>query len=153
MQDALQLPPFSDEIKARLMSGINGRVPVLQLLGIRLLDIEPGHARLQMRFRPEITRGDGVIQGGIVTTLADTSIAQAALASLFPHAATSTIELKMNFMRPAMTDLTCESWLIHKGQRTIVGEAAITGADGKLVAKCMSSVMVIQKESPFNRFT
>jgi uncharacterized protein (TIGR00369 family) len=152
MHGALELPPFPEETKQRIFNGINGRVPILNLLGIRLLDIEPGRARLFLPFRPELTRGDGVVQGGIVTTLADTSIAHAALAALFPDATTNTIELKMNFMRPGTTDLTCESWLIHKGRRTIVGESAVSDAGGKLVAKCLSAVMVMPHTSPLERY-
>ena len=151
MQGGLALPPFSEDIKQRIMERVGGHVPVLNLLGVRLLDIEPGYAKLFMPFRSELTRGDGVVQGGIVTTLADTSIAHAALAALYPNGATSTIELKMNFMRPGVNDLTCESWLIHKGKRTLVGESVVTDADGRLVAKCLSSVMVTAVSSPFDR--
>ena len=54
----------------------------------------------------------------------------------------------MNFIRAGTSNLTAESWLIHKGNSTIVGESIVTGTDGKLVAKCLSAIMIMQKTSP-----
>lgn len=149
MANSIQLPPFPPAEKERIVAQIRGHAPVLNLLGVELTELEPGHCRMHLPFKRDITRGDGVVQGGIVTTIADTSIAHAALAALFPDQSTSTIELKMNFIRAARTDLDVEAWLIHKGRTTIVGESAVTDADGKLVAKCLASVMVMNLRSPF----
>ena len=149
MADHIQLPPFPPADKEHIVAQIRGHAPVLNLLGVQLIELEPGHCRMHLPFKRDITRGDGVVQGGIVTTIADTSIAHAALASLFPTQSTSTIELKMNFIRAGRTDLDVEAWLIHKGRSTIVGESTVTDAGGKLVARCLATVMVMNIPSPF----
>ncbi len=134
---------FTAEEKARRLDPQRIQSGFLTLLGIRLIDLEPGWARLELPFREEITHQGGVVQGGILTTLADTSIAHAAGAALDLPGGTATLELKINFMRPAGPGLyTAEAWLIHLGKRTAVGEAEVLNEQGKLVAKCSSSLIL-----------
>ncbi|HET6527765.1 MAG TPA: hotdog fold thioesterase [Balneolaceae bacterium] len=46
-----------------------------QWLGIEVLDIKPGFAKLQMNVRPEMTNGFNVSHGGIAFSLADSALA------------------------------------------------------------------------------
>lgn len=46
-------------------------MPSTSYLGIEVLELGRGEARLQMRNRPELTFNGTVVQGGIVATLAD----------------------------------------------------------------------------------
>jgi len=48
-----------------------------QMLGIKLLDIGPGRAKLEMAVRPEMVNGFGICHGGIIFTLADSTFAYA----------------------------------------------------------------------------
>jgi acyl-CoA thioesterase len=48
-----------------------------QALGIQVLDVTPGGARLRMRVRPDMTNGHDVCHGGLIFTLADTAFAYA----------------------------------------------------------------------------
>ena len=147
-QKGLSCPPGLAPItvSARAMERLRARKTVNHswYLDLKLLDLEPGYARLELPFHREITHSGGVVQGGIITTLADSSIAHAAIAALEPAAfLTTTIELKINFIRPAVGGVfRCEARLIHLGRRTAVGEAEITNERGKLVAKCLSSLLI-----------
>ena len=138
-------PRFSQEEKRKRMEHHIEASGYFSLLGFRLADLEPGYARLELPFRKEITHSGGVVQGGIITTLADSCIAHATYAAL--HGTNSnftTIELKVNFIRPAKGNLfTAEANLLHLGRRTAVGESEIRNEEGKLVAKCLSSLMIL----------
>ena len=92
--------------------------------------------------------GRGIVPGGILTTLADSCIAHATQAALLgENRHSTTLELKINFIRPALPSLfTAEAWLIHLGSRTAVGEAEIMNEEGKLIAKCLSSLVIIPDE-------
>lgn|SRR5690625_1563570 len=46
-------------------------------LGAEVLLAEPGHAKLRMRIREEMTNGFDIVHGGMVFTLADTCFAMA----------------------------------------------------------------------------
>ena len=48
-----------------------------KLLGIRLLEIAPGRARLAMEVQPTMVNGHGVCHGGMIFTLADSAFAYA----------------------------------------------------------------------------
>lgn len=141
--------PFTPRQKAEAMERHKQESTYFGLLGLQLLDLEPGYCRLQLPFKMDITHGVGTVQGGILTTLADSCIAHASIAALHGQGkVTTTIELKINFIRPAFRGVsyTAEAWLIHLGSRTAVGEAEIVNDQGKLIAKCLSSMMVLDLE-------
>ena len=48
-----------------------------QLLGIRLLAVQPGYARLTMTVRPDMVNGHHLCHGGLIFTLADSAFAYA----------------------------------------------------------------------------
>lgn len=46
-----------------------------QWLGIEVVDIKPGYAKLEMQVRPEMVNGFNVAHGGIAFSLADSALA------------------------------------------------------------------------------
>lgn len=76
-------------------------------LGITVENAEPGHARISMSIRPEMTNGFGIIHGGMVFTLADTCFA---MACNDPSGEADTITVAsgadIQFLRPAHTGET-----------------------------------------------
>ena len=70
MTDALHL---SRDVGVAMWS----RDQATKLLGMRLMDIAPGRARLSMEVLPTMVNGHGVCHGGIMFTLADSAFAYA----------------------------------------------------------------------------
>ena len=141
------LAALSPQEKQRLLQVPLG--PFARLLDITLVEIESGFAKLKMPFRPELTHAGGVVQGGIITTLADAAIAVAVRGAMAGYSGHSTIELKINLMRPVGGgELNAEAWLLHLGRTTAVGEAVVLSAEGKVVAKCLSSLMLNRPDNP-----
>jgi len=140
--------PFTPAEKTEIIEWFHSVAYYYDLLGLRIADIEPGYCKLELPFKRELSHGRGVMQGGILTTLADSCIAHAAMAALkAENRHSTTIELKINFIRPALPSLfTAEAWLIHLGSRTAVGEAEVVNEEGKLVAKCLSSLMLMRTD-------
>lgn len=138
-----EFPPLTEETRNWLTSFSPG--PVFTLLGIRLTGIEPGHSWLEMPFKEEMTHGGGIVQGGILTVLADAAIAFA-VRSVLDRARNdqTSIDLKMNFIRPVSSGtMFAEGSVIHLGRKTAVGESIVVNEAGKPVAKCLSSVMIL----------
>lgn len=136
------LPPFTPEKEAWLATFAPS--PIFGLLGIRLVTLEPGFSRLKLRVKKAHTHQGGIVQGGVITALADSAIAYAVTSALPDNVGQTSVDLKINFMRPVSSGtLTAEGWLIHLGGRTAVGEAMILNDEGKPVAKCLSSVLVM----------
>lgn len=71
-------------------------------LGIRVLQADPGHARISMTVRREMTNGFAIIHGGMVFSLADTAFAMSCNAPAGdPDTVTVASGVDINFLRPA----------------------------------------------------
>ena len=72
-------------------------------LGIRFTHVEQGKVRAELAYSDDII-GDpktGIIHGGTITALLDTSCGFAAMASLDHIAVCPTIDLRVDYMKPA----------------------------------------------------
>ena len=117
-----------------------------QLLGIKVVNIEKGIARLSLCFQKNILNREGTVHGGIISSLADSAAAVALLSITGPEGRISTIELKINFLHSVKNvDLFAEAKIIHKGSRTAVGEVDIKTKEEKLVAKCLLTFMILEE--------
>ena len=117
-----------------------------QLLGIKVINLEKGMARLSLSFKENILNKHGVVHGGIITSLADSAAAVALLSITGAEGIVAGIELKINFLHPVKKgDLLAEAKVIHKGSRTAVVEVDIRNKDEKLVGKCLLTFMVIKE--------
>lgn len=54
-----------------------GRDRATKFLGMDLVEVTPGRARLTMRVQPDMVNGHGVCHGGMIFTLADSAFAYA----------------------------------------------------------------------------
>lgn len=88
-----------DELAPLLVAGSPHAVD----LGIELVRIAPGEAVLRAAYREDLI-GDpetGVMHGGVVTALLDHASGTAAFAGLGGDKATATLDLRLDYMRPA----------------------------------------------------
>jgi 1,4-dihydroxy-2-naphthoyl-CoA hydrolase len=124
---------------------IHGLVPLAVTLGISADAASPEEVVLSLDWAEGLTTGGGVLHGGIVMALADTSGAVCAFLNL-PEGAggTTTIESKTNFMAATRSGtVKAHSRPLHVGRRVIVVETEIRGEGGKLAAKTIQSQAVL----------
>lgn len=74
------------------------KAPFYGLLNIELVSIAPGRSVFEMLARPEHTNSIGLVQGGLIGSLADTSMG-IAIRSLGVNAAT--VDMSIGFTTPA----------------------------------------------------
>ena len=67
----------ADELARRAGRALYEKDTAARALGIQILEVTPGGARLSMRVRADMTNGHEVCHGGMVFTLADTAFAYA----------------------------------------------------------------------------
>jgi uncharacterized protein (TIGR00369 family) len=134
-----------EELKAALLerrtSGISA------LLGMSLEELEPGRVVFELTTRPEFANPLGTLHGGVHSTLLDSAMSCAVHAALPDGASYTTLELKVNFVRPVPTDgtvLRCEGTTIHMGGRVATAEGRITDDQGRLVAHGTTTCMVFR---------
>jgi acyl-CoA thioesterase len=104
-----------------------------QGLGIKLVDVGPGSARMQMRVRSDMLNGHATCHGGFIFTLADSTFAFACNSyNLQTVAAGCTIE----FLAPALEGEILEAHATEQTRsgKTGVYDVVVTNADGKKIA-------------------
>ena len=124
---------------------IHGLVPLSVTLGITADAAGPDEVVLSLDWAENLTTGGGVLHGGMVMALADTSGAVCAFLNL-PEGAggTTTIESKTNFFAATRSGtVKAHSKPLHVGRRVIVVETEIRGDNGKLAAKTIQSQAVL----------
>jgi 1,4-dihydroxy-2-naphthoyl-CoA hydrolase len=122
-------------------------MPLATTLGIRLVESEPGSVRATLAHRPELCTTAGMLHGGAIMALADSTGGACAFLNLPDGAGgTSTIESKTNFLRAVRSGtVTAVSRPLHTGRTVIVVETDVTDADGRLVAKVTQTQAVLQQ--------
>ena len=115
-----------------------GRSPVHRMLGLELRKRDAAGAELALAVREEFLQEEGVVQGGILSALADAAAVYVLLPDVPPDRTMTSVEFKMNFLRPALLgrgELVARSELIRGGRtlalcRTVVEQAGRPVAEG-----------------------
>lgn len=114
-------------------------------LDMRVADPDDGSSAVLMPINPTHLQQAGRVQGGILVTLADYAFYRAVKPLLKPGEATTTIELKINFLAPAEKgELTATAKIISPGRRVVVGEMEVKDQEGKLIAQGLGTYLIIQ---------
>ena len=104
-----------------------------QALGMQLLEVRPGYARIMMTVRRDMTNGHGMCHGGFMFLLADSTFAFACNSHNQKAVAASA---EIHFLAPAQEGdvLTAESQEQHLAGRSGIYDTRVTDQNGKLVA-------------------
>ena len=105
------------------------------LVGMRVTHADPDSAQLEISVTPDHLQAYGTAHGGIVAGLIDAAMGLAILARLGAGQGCATVEMKMNFVAPAMPgELIGVGRVLHQGRRLVVASAEARDADGGMVA-------------------
>ena len=118
----------------------------LDLLGIRLVRVNPERVVAELDVRDELCTVPGLMHGGAVMAFADTLGAVGTVANLGEGQTTTTLESKTNFLGPARagSTITGECAALHRGRQTMVWQTRITSGE-RNVAIVTKTQMVLDK--------
>jgi uncharacterized protein (TIGR00369 family) len=126
--------------------------PIAKLLGAKLTAIEAGRARIEIGADERLANPMGTIHGGVFCDIADFAMGMAYAATLAEGESFTTLELKINFLRPVWrTTLVAEGVVVHRGKTVGLTECAITDEKGRLVAKATSTCLTLRGEQAAGR--
>jgi len=123
--------------------------PFFRLMGIDVVSIEKGKAMLRMSVREDMLNGEGYLQGGMFTALADEAMVLAIYSLLEEDQVIATISESTGFMRgagPGMV-LVAEGRIIKKGRRVVFSEADVR-LEGKpdIISRSSASFAITTRE-------
>ena len=123
-----------------------GRTAFPGLVGIEVDEVADGVVRARLPLRPELLAPNGFLHAGAVTALADTACGYGCFLSLPEDGiGFTTIELKTNFLRTALTGtITCEATRVHGGRTTQLWDATISDEDGRTLALFRCTQLVLR---------
>src|SRR6266849_10765766 len=116
----------------------------METLGARIAEAAPGRVVLELIAGPQHRHGGGVVQGGVITQIADAAMGMS-LATLQEDGMwNTTIELKINFLRPAIEGrLRAVGRVIDMRQTLLFSEAEVFDDRDRLIARASSTCMPV----------
>jgi uncharacterized protein (TIGR00369 family) len=127
----------------------DGRLPAPPMA--KLLGMEPivlAHGRAVFAATPDESHYNpiGVVHGGLAATLLDSAMGCAVQSTLPVGSGYTTLELKVNFVRPITRDtgpVRCEGRVVHDGRTVATAEGrVISQRTGKLLAHGSTTCLV-----------
>jgi uncharacterized protein (TIGR00369 family) len=126
------------------------RSPFHQWAGLELLSVGEGTAELSMELQPHHFNPQGIVHGGIITAIADTSIGLALRSNLRPGLTHRTAQLNVHFLAKGEGNLLVgRGRSLHLGQRMGYGEAEVLDGEGRLLARATGTFIVLPAPGAF----
>jgi len=121
--------------------------PVANLVGYKIYEVDEGFAVFELDPAEYHYNPFATVHGGILSTLLDTSMAASVLSTLPIGYSCTTIEIKVNFIKPVTSEtgiLKCEATPIHVGKKLATVEGRINDRDGVLHAHGVSTCSIFK---------
>lgn len=135
---------FTDERARRAAERLN-ELPLSRLLGMRLTDIRPNEATVEIEMREDLKQPGGILHGGVTATLIDTAMAFAVRTHLTETEPTATIDLTVHYLRPLFSGKAiCIARVVRPGKRIFTVSADVHDDSGKLIATGISTYTKLQ---------
>lgn len=137
------------EVLQGILGGQIPGAPLGELLGFRPIEVEAGRAVFaatpdQRHYNPL-----GTVHGGFVATLLDSCMACAVHSRLEPGEGYTTLEIKVNFVRPLTAEcgeVRAEGRVLHGGRQTATAEGRLTDGRGRLLAHATTTCLIFRAE-------
>ena len=103
------------------------------------------HAIYKLQVTSDLLNPHGLLHGGAIYTMIDTSMGGATMGTLPVGEACATIEIKVSYLAAVRGGtLTCDTSVLKKGRNVVFLESRVTDDAGKLVAAATGSFAVIR---------
>jgi uncharacterized protein (TIGR00369 family) len=139
----------------RLDKVIRGELPpppIAQLIGFKLVGAKHGEALLDFEASSKHANPMGTVHGGVLCDVADAAMGIAFASTLADDESFTTLELKINFLRPVWNEkLHAVGKVVSRGKTVGLTECDITNSAGALIARSSSTCMVLRGEKAAGR--
>ena len=125
------------------------RFPFVRLMGMKLLSCSGGKSVIRCRVRQVLKNSGETLHGGVVGTLVDMSVATALRSALPLTSRMTTVEYKVNLLKPVSGGaITAHGSVIRLGKTIAVGSTEIRNEAGEPVAFGSATFYILNVRSP-----
>ena len=126
--------------------------PVGDLIGLQFTAIERGHATFELVAEPRHASPLGTVHGGILCDLADAAMGCAYASQLADDESFTTLELKINFLKPVWDGrLVADATVIKAGRSVGLAECKVVDRHDSLVAYATSTLVTLRGDAAKGR--
>jgi uncharacterized protein (TIGR00369 family) len=121
--------------------------PVAKLIGYQIKEVEYGFVVFELSPGEHHYNPFATVHGGILSTLLDTTMTAAVLSMLSQGMTCSTIEVKVNFVKPVTVEsemVRCEARPIHVGRNIATVEGRLKGVKVVVYAHGVSTCLLLK---------
>jgi len=128
-----------------VVTGRHPHPPMCEVIGFHFVNIEHGRAVLEGMPQFKHYNPIGTVHGGFAASVLDTALGAAIFSTLEKGESWTTLELKLNFVRPLTKDtgpVRAEGRVLHRGRTVATSEGDLKDADGRLYAHATTTCMI-----------
>lgn len=121
--------------------------PIAQLLGFRVASAQVGEAVVEFEAAARHANPMGTLHGGVFCDIADAAMGIAYATTLDEGESFTTLELKINFLKPVWQARLCAVGRVVKKGRTVgLTECDVLDESDQLVARASSTCLTLRGE-------
>ena len=126
--------------------------PIARLIGFDIVSVKPGEAVAELQATEAHANPMGTLHGGVLCDIADLAMGIAYSSNLGEGESFTTLELKINFLKPVWkARLTAVARVVKQGRTVGLVECDVTDEKGSLVARVTSTCMTLRGEQARGR--
>ena len=135
-----------------MVNGETPPAPVARLVGFSVISVKPGEAVVELQTSEKHFNPMGTVHGGILCDITDAAMGIAYAANLAEGESFTTLELKINYLKPVWNSLLrATARVVKQGQTIGLVECDVTDEKDKLVARATSTCMTLRGEQAKGR--
>jgi len=130
----------------KLFDGTHPAPPFSETCEVWPTEVEVGRIVFEARPSARFYNPMGTVHGGWISTVLDSAMACAIHSKLKAGQAYTTVEMKVNFVRPLFDrtgKVRCEGRIVHLGSRMATSEGQLSDASGNLIAHGSETCMIM----------
>jgi uncharacterized protein (TIGR00369 family) len=126
--------------------------PVAELIGFEVHSAAGGESELSLEVEERHSNPMGTVHGGILCDLADAAMGTAYFSTLEEGESFTTLELKINFLRPFWTGrIVARGRVVSRGRTVGLAECDVLDSEGRLIARASSTCMTLRGDAARGR--
>jgi len=142
----------SRDLAQKILSGEAPPPPVARLIGIQLISAGDGASVFELEADERHWNPMGTVHGGVLCDVADIAMGFAYASKLEEGQTFTTIEIKVNYLRPVWrARLRAAARIVKKGKKIGLVECDVTDEKSNLVARASATCMTLTGEDARGR--